>query len=66
MTVSELIEKLQKLPDRNKEVSINVRTRTQAYGQAQVSPWDVDQSYNGATIEVTLPEGMYIGKRSTK
>lgn len=63
MTVKELIAELQKLSNQDAEVLVNVRTHTQVYGQAQVSPWWVDHSYGGATIEVTLPEGMSIAKR---
>jgi hypothetical protein len=62
MTVNELIKKLQALPNGESEVLVNVKVRTQVYGQAQVTPWDVDQSYNGATISVTLPEGYAIKK----
>jgi hypothetical protein len=65
MLVSELIEKLQKL-EPNREVLINVRTWTTAFGSAQVTPWEVNQSYGGATIEITLPEGQYIGTRKAK
>ena len=63
MTVKELIAELQKLPNQDQEVLVNVKTTTQVYGRAQVTPWDVDQSYGGATITVTLPEGMYVGSR---
>ena len=66
MLVKELIAELKKLDNQYAEVLVNVRTYTQAYGLAQVSPWQVDQSYGGATIEVTLPEGMSISKRRAK
>jgi hypothetical protein len=63
MTVNELIQKLQKLPNQDIEVLINVKTYTQAFGVAQVTPFAVDQSYTGATISLTLPEGMSVSKR---
>jgi len=63
MNTRELIAELQK-HDPNKEVLVNVRTQTQRYGQAQVTPWQVDGSYGATTIQVTLPEGAYIAKRS--
>lgn len=66
MLVKELIEQLQKLPKQDIEVLVNVRTYTKVYGQTQVSPWQVDQSYNGATIEITLPEGFSISERKKK
>jgi hypothetical protein len=63
MKVSELVTLLQKLPDQDVEVLVNVRVHTQAYGVAQVTPWDVDQAYGGATIEISLPENMHVVKR---
>ena len=64
MTVRELIELLQKRPNQDGEVLVNVRTQTQRYGQAQVTPFEVSGAYSsGATIEISLPEGVYIGKR---
>jgi hypothetical protein len=65
MTVAELVQKLQQLPNQNKEVLVNVKTYTQVYGKAQVTPFDVDQSYNGATISICLPEGMVVSKRKS-
>jgi len=63
MTVSELIEKLSKLPNQDVEVLVNVRTMTQVYGRAQVTPWQVSQAYGGATIDITLPEGFSVSQR---
>lgn len=66
MTVSELIDKLQALTNKDATVMVNVRTFTRASGQAQVSPWDVDQSYQGATIHITLPAGQSVVTRKTR
>lgn len=66
MKVSEMIERLSKLPDHDKEVLVNVKVRTKAFGVAQVSPWDFDQSYGGATIDITLPDGMHVVSRKAK
>lgn len=63
MTVAELIGRLQKL-EQSAEVLVNVRTRTQAFGRAQCKVWDVDRSYGGATLEITLPSGMFIVARN--
>lgn len=63
MKVSELIAKLQKLPDQEQEVLVNVKTYTRVFGVAQVTPWEVDQSYSGATITITLPEGMSVARK---
>jgi len=58
MTVRELIEELCKL-DSNDQVVVAVRTHTQAYAVAIVTPFDVDTSYSGATVWVSLPEKMH-------
>jgi hypothetical protein len=64
MTVLELIVELQKRPDQNGEVLVNVRVETSRYGLAQITPWAISGGYSaGAVLEVTLPEGMYIAKR---
>jgi len=63
MTVSELIEKLSNLPNQSETVLVNVHTETKAYGLAQVTPWEVCQSYSGAVIEITLPKGFSISQR---
>lgn len=63
MKVNELIAQLQKLPNQDIEVLVDVRTSTQVYGLAQVTPWEVSPAYGGATIKITLPSGMYIAKR---
>jgi hypothetical protein len=66
MKVSELVAKLQALPNQDAEVLVNVRTPTKVFGVAQVTPWDVCQSHGGATIEITLPKGMAISVRKTQ
>lgn len=66
MTVNELITELQALPNKDIPVLVNVKTETKVFGQAQVSPWEVSQSYGGATISITLPEGFSISKRTVR
>lgn len=63
MTVAELIARLQRLDKQDVEVLVNVRVHTRAFGVAQVTPWDVDHSYGGATVEISLPANMYVVTR---
>jgi hypothetical protein len=62
MTVRELIEQLCKL-DSEADVMVAVRSWTQAYAVAIVTPFDVSADYSGATVWVSLPENMHTVSR---
>lgn len=65
MKVCEVIEKLKNL-DPDKELLIALYTSTQAYSVAQFGipgPDHIGKNFDGATISVWLPEGMYVAKR---
>lgn len=66
MTVIELIDRLKKLDNQSAEAIVNVRVCTQAFGVAQCKVWDVDQSYDGATLEITLPDNMHVVVRKQR
>ena len=65
MTVQELIEKLQ-TRDPAAEVNVVVRTFTQSFAVAHVSPFEVDDSYGGCAIWISLPQNMYTVKRKAE
>jgi hypothetical protein len=63
VTVTDLIERL-KTCDHDAVVNVAVRTHTQAYAVAVVSPFELDHAYQGCTLWITLPENMHTVNRS--
>jgi hypothetical protein len=59
MTIRELIAKLGKLDDLDREALVHVRVHTQAFQVAQVTPFEVD--YGG--IWISLPNNMHVVER---
>jgi hypothetical protein len=62
MTVEEVIKKLRTL-DPKTELLVSVRTYTGRSAHTQVTPFEIDKSYGGATLHISLPQGFYVGKR---
>lgn len=62
MTVSELIVKLcDAKPISNVKVAVHVHTRKHTV--AVVEPFEVDYSYDGCTLWISLPENMHVVER---
>lgn len=61
MKISEVIQKLQSMPDHDVELIVAVKTATQRYPQAYVTPFQVEPA--STRIYISLPDGMYIGAR---
>ncbi len=65
MTVKELRERLASFGD-DEPVRVNIGVSTQAYGVAQPTPWEVNHGYGACTLEVALPDCMYVSRRKIK
>lgn len=65
MTVEELLTHLERFP-KDAGVKVAVRVFTRAHAIANETPFEIDGSYDGCTLWISLPQSMHVVDRKKR